>query len=84
MTWKKYGFYYLKVINGVYSCIFASRQRLGCHKRDAHQKCALIRASTIARLVDEPRLLRKRRVPARLEVGVGAPKLFSQTAKDHF
>ena len=48
------------------------------------QKCALIRASTIARLVGELTLLRKRRAPARLEVGVGAPKLFFQTAKDHF
>ena len=48
------------------------------------QKCALIRASTIARLVGEPTLPRKRRVPARLEVGVGAPELFPQTAKDHF
>ena len=32
------------------------------------QKCALIRASTIARLVGEPTLPRKRRAPARLEV----------------
>ena len=48
------------------------------------QKCALIRASTIARLVGEPTLPRKRRAPARLEVGVGAPELFPQTAKDHF
>ena len=48
------------------------------------QKFALIRASTIARLVGELTLLRKRRAPARLEVGVGAPKLFFQTAKDHF
>ena len=48
------------------------------------QKCALIRASTIARLVGEPTLPRKRRAPARLEVGVGAPGLFSQTAEDHF
>ena len=48
------------------------------------QKCALIRASTVARLVGEPTLPRKRRAPARLEVGVGAPGLFSQTAEDHF
>ena len=38
LTWKKYGFFYLKVILGVYSCIFhASRQRPGRHKRDAHK-----------------------------------------------
>ena len=37
----------------------------------------MIRASTIARLVGEPTLSRKRRAPARLEVGVGAPELFS-------
>ena len=36
-----------------------------------------------ARLVGEPTLPRKRRAPARLEVGVGAPELFPQTAKDH-
>ena len=48
------------------------------------QKCALIRASTIARLVGEPTLPRKRRAPARLEVGVGVPDLFPQTAKGHF
>ena len=86
LTRKKYGFFNLKVINAVYSCIFASRQRLGCHERDAHktsQKCAVIIASTIARLVGEPTLLRKRRAPARLEVSVGAFKVFSQTAKDH-
>ena len=48
------------------------------------QKCALIRASTITRLVGEPTLPRKRRAPARLQVVVGAPELFPQTAKDHF
>ena len=32
----------------------------------------------------EPTLPRKRRAPARLEVGVGAPGLFSETAEDHF
>ena len=47
------------------------------------QKCALIRASTIAHLVGEPTLPRKRRAPARLEVGVGASGLFSQTNEDH-
>ena len=29
-------------------------------------------------------LPRKRRAPARLQVGVGAPELFPQTVKDHF
>ena len=29
-------------------------------------------------------LPRKRRAPARLQVGVGAPELLPQTAKDHF
>ena len=37
------------------------------------QKCALIRASTIARLLGEPTLPRKRRPPARLEGGGGTP-----------
>ena len=31
-----------------------------------------------------PEIPRKRRAPAWLEVGVGAPELFPQTAKDHF
>lgn len=34
-------------------------------------------------LVDEPKLPRKRRAPARLEVGTGAPG-YPQTAKDHY
>ena len=34
-------------------------------------------------LLGEPKLPRKRRIPARLEVGAGAPS-YSQTAKDHF
>ena len=59
-----------------------SKARMSQKRRS--QKSALIRASTIARLVGEPTLLRKWRAPARLEVGVGAPKLFFQTAKDHF
>ena len=58
-----------------------SKARMSQTRRS--QKCALIRASTIARLVGEPTLPRKRRAPARLEVGVGAPELFPQTAKDH-
>ena len=36
-----------------------------------------------ASLVGEPTLPRKRRTPAELEVGAGAPS-YSQTAKDHF
>ena len=63
------------------SCL-TSKARMSQTRRS--QKCALIRASTIARLVGEPTLPRKRRAPARLEVGVGAPGLFSQTAEDHF
>ena len=34
-------------------------------------------------MVDEPKLPRKRRAPARLEVGAGAPT-YPQTAKDYF
>ena len=34
-------------------------------------------------LLGEPKLPRKRRIPARLEVGAGAPS-YPQTAKDHF
>ena len=42
-----------------------SKARMSQTRRS--QKCALIRASTIARLVSEPTLPRKRRAPARLE-----------------
>ena len=84
LTWKKYGFYYLKVINGVYSCIFASRQRLGCHKRLALTKMRTDQSFDHCSPGWRTTLPRKRRAPARLQVGVGAPELFPQTAKDHF
>ena len=72
------------VINCVYSCIFASRQRLGCQKRDAHKNAHWSELRPLLAWFANPALPRKRRAPAWLEVGVGAPELFPQTAKDHF
>ena len=72
------------VINCAYSCIFASRQRLGCHKRDAHKNAHWSELRPLLAWFANPALPRKRRGPAWLEVGVGAPELFPQTAKDHF
>ena len=72
------------VINCVYSCIFASRQTLGCHKRDAHKNAHWSELRPLLAWFANPALPRKRRAPAWLEVGVGAPELFPQTAKHHF